>query len=118
MSKNGARDLADGTPFTEEHPDSIARRLPEGAVHQGFAARAKALEPASLKSVADPTHGVPYYFDLERKCSQWEFPSAPSAAPTPPAAMPTSVATSEYSLDMSAAAPATKGPQPKKGKKK
>ncbi|WP_375285257.1 23S rRNA (guanosine(2251)-2'-O)-methyltransferase RlmB [Marinicauda pacifica] len=58
VSKNGARDLADGTPFTEEHPDSIARRLPEGAVHQGFAARAKALDPASLKSVADPTHGV------------------------------------------------------------
>ena len=60
--------------------------------------------PSGWVQCTDPTHGVPYYFDLERKCSQWEFPSAPSAAPTPPAAMPTSVATSEYSLDMSAAA--------------
>ncbi|TGY89942.1 23S rRNA (guanosine(2251)-2'-O)-methyltransferase RlmB [Marinicauda algicola] len=58
VSQNAARDLPEGTPFEMESPDRIARSLPEGAVHQGFAARAAALEPAPLRSVADPTHGL------------------------------------------------------------
>lgn len=58
VSKNAAREISSDTPHEMETPDAIARRLPEGAVHQGFAARAGTLEPDPMKSVLDPTHGV------------------------------------------------------------
>lgn len=58
VSQNAAREIPASTPLQMEKPEEIARRLPEGAVHQGFAARVGALEPDSLRSVLDPTHGV------------------------------------------------------------
>lgn len=41
-----------------EPPHEIASRLPEGAVHQGFAIKARALQPEPLSAVTDPTHGL------------------------------------------------------------
>ncbi len=39
-------------------PGEISARLPEGAVHQGFALKATALEAESLNAVAANTHGL------------------------------------------------------------
>ncbi|MEE2567711.1 TrmH family RNA methyltransferase [Hyphobacterium marinum] len=62
-TRNAARDLPEGTAFDETDPKDIDRLLPDGAVHQGFAIRARAPEEDRLSSVADPTHGVLLVFD-------------------------------------------------------
>lgn len=46
-----------------EDPRQIASRLPDGAVHQGLAAKAHALDPEPLAAVADPTHGLVVVLD-------------------------------------------------------
>jgi len=46
-----------------EPPHEIASRLPEGAVHQGFAIRARALAAEPLSAVADPKHGLVVVLD-------------------------------------------------------
>jgi len=42
----------------EETPTQITTRLPEGAVHQGFALKTRALAPEPLSAVLNPTHGL------------------------------------------------------------
>jgi len=42
----------------DEAPAQITARLPEGAVHQGFALKTSAPDPESLNAVLDPTHGL------------------------------------------------------------
>ncbi|GGH07917.1 23S rRNA (guanosine(2251)-2'-O)-methyltransferase RlmB [Glycocaulis albus] len=62
VTRNGAKDL-DGAmrariePQVEE-PGDISARLPDTAVHQGFALKAKALTPEPVQGVLDPTHGL------------------------------------------------------------
>ena len=62
VTRNGAKDL-DGAmrariePQVEE-PGDISARLPDTAVHQGFALKAKALTPEPVQAVLDPTHGL------------------------------------------------------------
>ncbi|MBI1237691.1 MAG: 23S rRNA (guanosine(2251)-2'-O)-methyltransferase RlmB [Alphaproteobacteria bacterium] len=58
LTLNAQREVPEGTPFEDMKPDAISAHLPDGAVHQGFAMRATAPEPESVKAVADPTHGV------------------------------------------------------------
>ncbi|WP_019961574.1 23S rRNA (guanosine(2251)-2'-O)-methyltransferase RlmB [Woodsholea maritima] len=58
VSRNSAHDLEPGTPHDMQDPKTISQMLPEGAVHQGFAAKVSAIEPDTLGAVADPTHGV------------------------------------------------------------
>ncbi|MFW6299478.1 MAG: 23S rRNA (guanosine(2251)-2'-O)-methyltransferase RlmB [Oceanicaulis sp.] len=60
VTRNAADDLSDADlkRASLEPPHEIASRLPEGAVHQGFAAKAKALRPESLNAVSEPTHGL------------------------------------------------------------
>lgn len=47
-----------GLDVRPQLPGEIDSVLPEGAVHQGIAVRAKALEPETLNAIADPTHGL------------------------------------------------------------
>ncbi len=58
VSRNAERELPEPVKRQVMLPAEIDALLPEGAVHQGFAIKARALEPAGLKSVADPTHGL------------------------------------------------------------
>jgi len=58
VSRNAAQELPEGRNRQVMLPAEIDALLPPGAVHQGFALKARALEPASLRSVADPTHGL------------------------------------------------------------
>jgi 23S rRNA (guanosine2251-2'-O)-methyltransferase len=44
-------------------PKELSAWLPDGAVHQGFALKARALEPEPLQAVADPTHGLVVVLD-------------------------------------------------------
>ena len=57
VTRNAASEL-EGVEHQVETPHEIAARLPEGAVHQGFAVQARALEAEPLSAVADPTHGL------------------------------------------------------------
>ena len=58
VTRNAAGELSDGVEHHVETPHEIAARLPEGALHQGFAVQARALEAEPLSAVADPTHGL------------------------------------------------------------
>ncbi len=60
VTRNAADELADADlkRASLEPPHEIASHLPDGAVHQGFAAKAKALESESLNAVMEPTHGL------------------------------------------------------------
>ena len=60
VTRNAADALCDADlkRASLEPPHEIASRLPDGAVHQGFAIRARALAPEPLSAVADPTHGL------------------------------------------------------------
>ena len=58
VTRNAARDLPEGAPHTVCEPRTIDNDLPAGAVHQGFAARAAALEPEHVNGIVDPTHGA------------------------------------------------------------
>jgi len=60
VTRNAGADLsqADKAAAQTVLPGEISKRLPEGAVHQGFALRASALEPESLNAVAAETHGL------------------------------------------------------------
>lgn len=58
VTRNAARDLPEGFDHTLTEPGEIDRHLPAGAVHQGFALQAAALEPESVRGVTDPTHGT------------------------------------------------------------
>lgn len=57
-TKNAARELPEGVSFEERLPSQIDKPLPDGAVHQGFAAEVSALTPEPIQAVADPTHGT------------------------------------------------------------
>lgn len=62
VTRNSAKDLdaamcARLAPQIEE-PAQISVRLPDTAVHQGFALKAKALTPEPVQAVLDPTHGL------------------------------------------------------------
>lgn len=60
VTRNAADELedADLKRASLEPPHEIASRLPDGAVHQGFAVKARALSPEPLAAVTDPTHGL------------------------------------------------------------
>ncbi|WP_421792077.1 23S rRNA (guanosine(2251)-2'-O)-methyltransferase RlmB [Hyphobacterium sp.] len=58
LTLNAQREVPQGTLFEDSKPDVITAALPEGAVHQGFAARVSAPKAESLNAVKDPTHGV------------------------------------------------------------
>lgn len=60
VTRNGADDLSDADLKVAklEPPHEIASRLPEGAVHQGFALKTTTLKPEPLAGVADATHGL------------------------------------------------------------
>lgn len=58
LTLNAQREVPHDRPFEDAKPDAITAVLPEGAVHQGFAARVSAPTAESLKAVTDPTHGV------------------------------------------------------------
>ncbi|XBQ16241.1 MAG: RNA methyltransferase [Oceanicaulis sp.] len=60
VTRNAADDLSDADlkRASLEPPHEIASRLPEGAVHQGFALKAAALAPEPLAAVTEPTHGL------------------------------------------------------------
>ncbi|MFY0638995.1 MAG: 23S rRNA (guanosine(2251)-2'-O)-methyltransferase RlmB [Maricaulis maris] len=58
VTRNAARELPDGTEHQQVEPRAIDHALPDGAVHQGFAALARALPPESVNGVIDPTHGA------------------------------------------------------------
>ena len=58
VTRNAARELPEATEHTLSEPRAIDDALPAGAVHQGFAARAAALEPEHANAVTDPTHGA------------------------------------------------------------
>jgi len=62
VTRNSAKELDDAAlariePQTEE-PAQISARLPDTAVHQGFALKAKALDAEPVQAVLDPTHGL------------------------------------------------------------
>lgn len=62
VTRNSAKDLDDAmqariAPQIEE-PAEISARLPDTAVHQGFALKAKALDAEPVQAVLDPTHGL------------------------------------------------------------
>jgi 23S rRNA (guanosine2251-2'-O)-methyltransferase len=58
VTRNAARELPAGTDHEQVEPRAIDHALPDGAVHQGFAARARALPSESVNGVIDPTHGA------------------------------------------------------------
>ncbi len=58
VTLNAARELPEGVAHTLSEPAEIDRFLPDSAVHQGFAAKAAALDPDPVNSVLDPTHGA------------------------------------------------------------
>ncbi|MEE2527210.1 RNA methyltransferase [Hyphobacterium sp. HN65] len=58
LTLNAQREVPEGTAFEDAKPDAISATLPEGAVHQGFALRATAPAPETVRAVADPTHGI------------------------------------------------------------
>ncbi|MEO1039506.1 MAG: RNA methyltransferase [Pseudomonadota bacterium] len=58
VTRNASAELPDGAEARHEPPHQIASRLPDSAVHQGFAARVSALEAEPLSAVTDPTHGL------------------------------------------------------------
>jgi len=61
VTKNALREIPESVDpqiVQESAPRHLDSTLPDGAVHQGFALRARALEPEPLQAVADPTHGV------------------------------------------------------------
>lgn len=53
-----ALEAAGLVPETAATPGDVARLLPAGAVHQGVALSAAALEPLDLEAVAEPARGV------------------------------------------------------------
>lgn len=62
LTRNAATELTEEarariTPQVEE-PGQISARLPDTAVHQGFALKAKALDPESVQAVTDANHGL------------------------------------------------------------
>lgn len=63
VTRNAARDLPEGCEAQVLEPHAIDNDLPPGAVHQGFAARAAALEPEPVNAVTDPTHGIVLVLD-------------------------------------------------------
>ena len=60
VTRNASADLDDVDRKTARIvlPAEISARLPEGAVHQGFALKATALEPETFNAVAANTHGL------------------------------------------------------------
>ena len=58
VTLNASRELPEGLTGESLKPAEIDRLLPEGAVHQGFAAEVSALPAEPVQAVADPTHGV------------------------------------------------------------
>lgn len=60
VTRNAAAELAEADRASAriESPSEIAARLPDTAVHQGFALQAKALDAEPLNAVTDPTHGL------------------------------------------------------------
>ena len=58
VSRNGAQELPEGVKHEMKDPKAISLLLPEGAVHQGFAAKMSAIEPEPIQAVSDPTHGL------------------------------------------------------------
>ena len=63
VTRNAARDLPDGVDHMVSEPKAIDRLLPDGAVHQGFALKTRALKGETLNAVADPTHGLVLVLD-------------------------------------------------------
>jgi 23S rRNA (guanosine2251-2'-O)-methyltransferase len=62
-TRNAARELPETVTPVICEPKEIDRFLPGGAVHQGFAVHAKALEPETVRGVTDPTHGLVLVLD-------------------------------------------------------
>ncbi|MHA6289659.1 TrmH family RNA methyltransferase [Maricaulis sp. CAU 1757] len=62
-TRNAARDLPEDSGVEICEPRVIDHALPAGAVHQGFAARAAALEPDHVNAITDPTHGTVLVLD-------------------------------------------------------
>lgn len=59
VTRNAAKELPAGiTAARIYEPREIDQALPEGAVHQGFALKASALEGEHINAVVDPTHGA------------------------------------------------------------
>ncbi|MGP1275851.1 MAG: 23S rRNA (guanosine(2251)-2'-O)-methyltransferase RlmB [Caulobacterales bacterium] len=62
VTRNSAKDLDDAMQARIaaqiEEPGQISARLPDTAVHQGFALKAKALVPEPVQAVLAPTHGL------------------------------------------------------------
>ncbi|MCC5997429.1 MAG: RNA methyltransferase [Oceanicaulis sp.] len=60
VTRNASNDLDEaGRALARiELPGELDAKLPPGAVHQGFALKAGALEPEPLQAVAEPTHGL------------------------------------------------------------
>lgn len=63
VTRNAARELSEAAEHVLTEPAEIDRLLPAGAVHQGFAAKAAALEPESVNGILDPTHGAVLVLD-------------------------------------------------------
>jgi 23S rRNA (guanosine2251-2'-O)-methyltransferase len=57
-TRNAARELPEGAKAKVVEPDEIDARLPQGAVHQGVAARCAPLEPVALEALIAPAEGV------------------------------------------------------------
>lgn len=60
VTRNAAADLSEADRAKAEivQPGAISARLPDGAVHQGFALKAASLEAEPLAAVSDATHGL------------------------------------------------------------
>lgn len=60
VTRNAAADLAEADRARAEilQPGAISALVPDGAVHQGFALKAGALEAEPLAAVSDATHGL------------------------------------------------------------
>lgn len=62
VTRNSAKDLDEAMrariEARIEEPADISARLPDTAVHQGFALKAKALNAEPVQAVLDPTHGL------------------------------------------------------------